>query len=79
MARDRKYFQAHSEEWQQKYPDMTVVVYKEKLVAVGKTRKELDNQLNENRVPRNVVFSHSFVAKPADTGKKVTPKITRVR
>ena len=78
MDKDRKCFQAHSEEWRKKYPDMTVVVYKEELVAVGRTKEELDNQLNERRVPFNVVFSHSFLPKPTDTTRRAKSKITRL-
>ena len=67
MKKDTKYLEANYQEWLKKYPDMTVVVYKEELVAVGKTFEEVNKQLFEKRIPSNIVLRHTMMTKRVDT------------
>ena len=67
MDKDTKYLQANYQEWLKKYPDMTVAVYKEELVAVGTTSEEVNKQLFEKRIPSNIVLRHTMVTTPVDT------------
>ena len=67
MDKDTKYLKGNYEKWLGEYPDMTVVVYKEELVAVGMTTEEVNRQLYEKRIPSNIVLRHTMLTKPVDT------------
>ncbi len=65
--KDRKYIEHHYQEWLEKYPDMTVVVYKEELVAVGNSVEEIDRQLEKKNVPGNITTRRTLHTKPVRT------------
>lgn len=67
MDKDTKFLQANYGEWLEKYPDMTVVVYKEQLVAVGNSVGEIDRQLEEKGVPGNITIRRTLHTKPVRT------------
>ena len=65
--KDWQYIEDHYKEWLTKYPDMTVVVYKEELVAVGNSVEQINRQLEKRGVPGNTTVRRTLHTKPIRT------------
>lgn len=65
--KDSEYLRSNYKEWLEKYPDMTVVVYEEELVAVGTTVEDINRQLEEKDIPANITVRERLRTKPLRT------------
>ena len=56
FEKDRKFLEAHLDEWHEQYPDMYVVVYQEELIGASPNSKELAEKIHAKGIRPGVSY-----------------------